>query len=400
MKPLPKPKADHLLVLGSLTVLFVVGVLLAQRPRAIGHDPENARQGSSQYSTPLGGKAYFTLLERLGAKPVRLSRATELLPEGTKALLLLTPSETLRPEEVEGLRDWVTRGGTLIACPRRGAGPVDPLFSGFGLDLIEIPEPQPVDVPASLKPLDPRDPRPYTLSVRGGLRIRTRETEKLVATLARDARGALAVVVPRGEGRFVALSDPDLFSNAGISRADNVEFMVRLAERSADGGGIVFDEFHHGFKDGQSAFSVLWGSSFRPVMILAAIATFCGVIATGRRLGPPLTDHWERRRRPSEFIDAFAALCRKRRAGAQALSLLLSEFRLHLQQSYGASTPEALERVAARAGLDPGAPAKLLARASALAKSTVVDDAALVDCSRELERLRDSLRTGSLRNTS
>jgi hypothetical protein len=127
-------------------------------------------------------------------------------------------------------------------------------------------------------------------------------------------------------------------------------------------------------------------------VLLAVAATFCGVFASGRRLGPAVDVHEERRRRPAEFIDAFAGLCRKKKAGPQALSMVLAEFRLHLQQAHGAATPEAVGRVAVRAGLDPQAVAATIDRAARLSKSSHVEDAALVACCRELEAVRASLR--------
>src|SRR6185295_13210364 len=243
-----------------------------------------------------------------------------------------------------------------------------------------------------LLPVDRRETRSYTLSLSRGLRVEPVGKEDLAVPLAKDAAGWAAAVVPRGEGRLVAFADPDLFANETISRSDNVEFMVRLAELGSGGRPIAFDEYHHGFTEGQSAFSIIWASSLRPVILLAVAAAFCGVFASGRRLGPAVDLHEERRRRPAEFIEAFAGLCRKKKAGAQALSMVLAEFRLHLQQAHGASTPEAIARISTRAGLDPQEVAETLAKATRLSKADAADDHALVSCCRELENIRGSLR--------
>jgi len=61
-------KSDHLLVVGSITALFAVSLLLAQTPDSLGHDPKNERQGSTHHPSPLGGKAFYTLLKRLGRR--------------------------------------------------------------------------------------------------------------------------------------------------------------------------------------------------------------------------------------------------------------------------------------------------------------------------------------------
>jgi hypothetical protein len=290
---------------------------------------------------------------------------------------------------------WVCGGGTLVWCPRRGP-PLeadDPVLAAFGLELRDAGKDRDEDVPASLLAIDRRETRTYTLSVSRGLRLDRRKDELGPAPLAKDATGWVAAVAPRGEGRFVAFADPDLFGNASISKGDNAEFMLRLAQLGARGGPIGFEEFHHGFAEGQSAFAILWGSPLRAVLILAVAAAFCGVFASGKRLGPPVEVHEERRRRPAEFIDAFAGLCRKMKADRQALTMVLSEFRLHLQQTVGASTPEALARAATRAGLDPKAAAAVIERAERLSKGRMNDGADLVSCCRDLENLRRSLRT-------
>ena len=392
--PLARLRMEHLILLGSVLAVLAATLLLAQRPRSLGHDPKNEKQGSSHYTSPLGGKAFFALLESLGAAPFRHERALGLLPESTRGLLLLGPSAALEAKEVEELRDWVTRGGTLIWCRRRGAAldAEDPVLASFGLRIVDIGEDKVVDVAASLAPVDRRETRSYTISVSRGLRLERTGENRAAAPLADDPSGWVAAVVPRGEGRLVAFADPGLVANATISRADNAEFMVRLAEIASGGRPIAFDEYHHGFTEGQSAFAILWGSSLRPVLFLGVAAAFCGVFASGRRLGPAVDLHEERRRRPAEFIDAFAGLCRKRKAGPQALSMVLSELRLHLQQAHGAATPEAVARVSSRAGLDPAAVAATLEKAARLSKSAHVEDAALVSCCRELEAVRASLR--------
>jgi hypothetical protein len=392
--PFARIRTEHLLLLGSVVATFAATLLFAQRPRSLGHDPKNEKQGSSRYSSPLGGKAFYTLLEALGHAPFRHDRALGLLPESSRELVMLGLGKAPSDPEVEELRDWVTRGGTLVWCRRRGSNldADDPILKVFGLRLVGFEDDANVELPASLGPLDRRETRSYTISASRGPRLEAAGGTRGAEALAGDDEGWVAAIVPRGEGRLLALSDPGLVANGSISRADNAEFMVRMADIAARGGPIAFDEFHHGFTEGQSAFAILWGSSLRAVLLLGVAAVFCGVFAAGRRLGPAVDVHEERRRRPAEFIEAFAGLCRKRKAGPQALSMVLSEFRLYLQQAHGAATPEAIGRVSARAGLDPQAVAATIERATRLSKAATADDAAFVSCCRQLETVRSTLR--------
>lgn len=394
MKLLEKLRVEHLILVGSVTTIFAATLVLAPRPRSLGYDPKNEKQGSSHYSSPLGAKAYFTLLEALGTRTFRHERALELLPQETREVFLLGSGRTFSAVEIEWIQGWVSRGGTLVWSPRRGA-PLetdDPVLAAFGLELRDAGKDRDVELEASLLPLDRRETRAYKLSVGIGLRLDRRGGERGPEPLAKDDTGWVAAIAPRGEGRLVAFADPELFGNGSISRADHAEFLVRLAQLGSGGAPVAFEEFHHGFTEGQSAFAILWASPLRAVMILSVVAAFCGVFASGRRLGPPVDLHEERRRRPAEFIEAFAGLCRKMKADPQALSMVLSEFKLHLQQAHGASTPEAVARLALRSGLDPAAVAARIDRAERLSKGRMNDGADLVSCCRDLEQLRRSFR--------
>ena len=119
MKPLSRLRGEHAVLVGSVVAMFSAALFLAQKPRGLGHDPKNEKQGSTHYPSPLGGKACYALLESLGLSPFRHERALELLPSETRALLMLGTTSTPEESELDWLKGWVSRGGTLIWCPRR-----------------------------------------------------------------------------------------------------------------------------------------------------------------------------------------------------------------------------------------------------------------------------------------
>ena len=83
MKLLEKLRLEHLILVGSVAAIFTATLVLAPKPRSLGYDPKNEKQGSSHYSSPLGAKAYFALLESLGTRAFRHERA--LARRGEKA---------------------------------------------------------------------------------------------------------------------------------------------------------------------------------------------------------------------------------------------------------------------------------------------------------------------------
>jgi hypothetical protein len=385
-------------IVGGLALMVASILLFARRPRGLGYDPEEAKQGSSRFTTPAGGKALYVLLRRMGVDLYRHERRLELVGQDTRAVFLWA-ANPLSQEEVGWAVDWVSRqGGTIVWCPRRGAEP-GPLLEAFGLELKGRPGPESETVRATLEALDPSLEKPYKLVVGVGRRLAAKGDAKASwRIIAQDGRGeVVAAVVSRGVGRFVALADPRLFGNAGLAAADHAEFMVHLAILVAGGGRAALDEYHHGFTEGQSAFAILWDSSVAPAVGLGIAAALAGVFAGGRRLGPPVDLREGRRRRPTEFMDAFAGLCRKMKAAPAVMGVILAEFRMFLLRHYGAADPEAAARLETWAGLPPGSVPETLDRAHWLASAPGASDADFLACCRQLEEVRGALQRTSAR---
>ena len=217
--------------------------------------------------------------------------------------------------------------------------------------------------------------------------------------MAEDAEGWIVAMTRTGEGRFIALAEPALLTNGGLEEADNAEFMVHLAMLASRGRPVVFDEFHHGFMERGSPLAILADSPLGVAVVLALAACFCGVFAANRRLGPPVDLHEERRRKPTEHVDACARLCASLGAGPQALSMILSEFEGEVRRLDGELEHGGAERLDARAGLPPGTVARVVEHARMIARDPGASDALLVASCHELEDLRARLaaRVGSPR---
>jgi hypothetical protein len=367
-------------------------------------------------------KAFYVLLRDLGYPASRHAGRLELLPRDTSLLLLLAPPAPLEEAEAAWAKQWVEGGGTLIWAPRAGVAaapeaaaaprrakrprsarpaesdPVpDTLLAAFGLKRVEDAAAAHARAQATLDPLggDPR--RVYALEVSTRLRLAADPPAPRARPLARDGAGWIAAVIEAGRGRFVALADPGCVANGGMKAADHAEFAVHLAALAAGGGRIAFDEFHHGDDRGQSAFAVVWNSPLRAALILLVLAAYGAVLASGRRLGPPAEGHEERRRRPAEFMDACASLCRRLRAAPAVAAVLADEFELDVRRRAGGAAPEAAARIAARAGLTSARLTGALERARALARRARVEEAELLACARELESIRAALRRAAAR---
>lgn len=386
-------RQEHLVAVAALALFFLGLILFGPGPEGLGSDPMGVQQGSSHFTTRTGGKALYTLLRRLDIPVSRHARKIEDLPDRAALLMLLAQPRPFTDEELSWLKGWVEKGGTVLWCPRQGLAMGGPsrILETFGLDLSLEGTEVPGDVIVTSKPLLARSLEEYRLSLVGRSRLSAKGESGAAKPLAEDESGWIAAMVPVSEGRFIALADAALVGNATLEEGDNAEFIVHLVLLGAKGGRVVFDEFHHGFQEGNSAFALLWDSPAGMGALLVMAAVFCGVFTRGRRLGPPLDLHEERRRKPTEYMDACARLCKGLKAGPQSLSMILTEFRSFLKQRFGAATPEAMARLDRRAGLPLETVARTLEQARRLATTHTVDEKALVACCRRLEKIRSAV---------
>ncbi|HEY7234312.1 MAG TPA: DUF4350 domain-containing protein [Gemmatimonadaceae bacterium] len=220
--------------------------------------PEEATPGIdfSSYSTsPSGTRIMFELAQRMGWSASR--RRAAFASGGTPAVqVVVGPGEALGAREAHGLLENVRRGGGLIFTVDDAPEIADSLgivARGSERRLVRsdddcLRRQSSVDqrLPAALAPagqqLSWRRPAPGPV------------TQLATGYSPRAPRSApVAVGVPLGAGRIVAISSADLMTNdalrsciwgADIVAARALEY-VRPAGTSSP--LIVFDEFHHGY---------------------------------------------------------------------------------------------------------------------------------------------------------
>jgi hypothetical protein len=387
-RPRLRLRSEHLVLAASLALLLAATLLFGRAP-VTGADPDDVYQGSTHFTSPSGGRAFHDLLAELDVKPLRHQKTSDAVPRDVGTLLLIAPGHAPDGKEIEALAGWVQDGGTLVWIAGRKTTPAaaDALLKPFGL-ASEARTGAAVATTGRLSPWGD-GPRRYALRCGGPISIAAPPDPAQI--LIQDPAGAVAgVAVPKGRGRFVALTELDLVSNGGLRTEDHAEFMVHLALLSAGPRRIAFDEYHHGFRDHDSPASLLLESPLGAAAGLLLVAGFAAVYAHRRRLGPPVDTHDERRRRPGEAFDAFAGAAGRLRAAPAAMALILAEFEAFLERQLGVSRLPQADHAAVRAGLAPGELAEALEAARAVAVSRA-DEPALIHVSRRLEELRRRL---------
>ena len=293
---------------------------------------------SSAYATRSDGvAAYAELLARAGhdVRRVRVEPRDAELDAGATAVVLDPPF--VLDADASALRDFVSRGGRLVAADADGS---------WFRDVVDV-EPALAGRPvARARPLAP------VAEVAGVRAVHTRElaawddTGGALPILGRGRR-VVAAVVNQGNGRAVLLADPSPLWNELLDEEDDAAFALAAAGPASR--PVLFFETYHGYgrSSGLAAIPGRWWTAFG----LGALAVLVLGLARGRRFGPPEADERELPPPRREYVESLAGVLARTRAPREALAPLRAEVR---------------RRLARRTGIPPGDDDRLAAAARRL----------------------------------
>lgn len=309
------------LILAGLVLLSLVASIAAQEPGSDSPTPSITNQG------PRGLAVLATWLSESGVPVLAHDAPLTQLPAETGVLVLAAPSGAeLRVDEVDRLKTFVERGGTLIyLVPRAAKQPVlnEWLQVHAGGVAPLVAEPGMEDVGGSTVHVT------FAAGLLEGaskLRISADRTLMVADEQAVPATSDGALWWRRhGTGEVWLAAGPDLAENARLELADNARFWGHLAGR----GTVVFDEFHHH-----------QGASLVPVNLLVTglqLGFLALLLLWGRatRLGPARDELLTWHRSSLEYVSAMAALTRNAGVEPELVVALKAEFRRFLRDSAG-----------------------------------------------------------------
>ncbi|HEU4457411.1 MAG TPA: DUF4350 domain-containing protein, partial [Longimicrobium sp.] len=259
-------RREKLILVALLLGVLVIGLFAGPRSR-----PDAGNPRLTTYSVgDDGARALFLTLRRLGVpvEPRRLAFvAADSLPP---VMAALAPTQDASPAELAALGRWLDAGGTLIFVAPDGARAAardeehpDPWLYSIGLVLQStrsdsLPEifQQPSEgvnaVPTRAAPVAGI---PSVEGFRWVFADTSRALRRAgIVHLLRIGDGrAAGVVIPRGKGRVIAFSDGRPFTNDELRESGGALLFARVAAGATAGGRtLVFDEYHHGYRDGGS----------------------------------------------------------------------------------------------------------------------------------------------------
>jgi len=170
-----------------------------------------------------------------------------------------------------------------------------------------------------------------------------------------NSGGARLVDYPHGQGRIVVLTDPYIFTNAGLSLKDNLQLAINVL--GAAGGLIAFDEYHQGRGITRNALVSYFSGT--PVLAICGQLILVALLVLwthGRRFARPLPLVQVDRRSSLEFVASMAELQQRARTYDLAIENVYSRIRRVLARyagaEYNSPRSEIALRVASRSSLD------------------------------------------------
>lgn len=425
-------RSRDLIAVLFLLALFIVGGLLlggrgAAPRRTVG--AEAGRDPSVTNDRASGSKGVFEWTARLGYQPaVWRQNWSHLSPSEPGVLLVIDPQiqnpvatitgrggggdrTLLAARDAALLRRWLGAGAghTAILLTSRlpsgqtsgqgGPKPASDDQSTFGdaLDLV-VESASPATGRAEFAPLQPTADTQGMISLHSAADVRISRARPDGLALFGDGAGPLALEIPVGRGRLVAVADARLFSNENLVKSENAVFLANLlAHYSRPGDPVLFDEYHHGDVAGNPGGSI-WEALGQPLQLALTqifLAALCLMVLLGGRFGPPVPSARDRTRSSADYVASLASLYRRAEASGTALETLYRQFlrdvcgRLALPPDVNL---ERLAEVAARRGqVNKERFRRLLATCELRLDVGKVTEAELLDLTRQMESIRKEI---------
>ena len=351
----------------ATSLLIVLALALAPFAVHRSADPYFERP-STFFTDPSGARALLLVMKKLLLSVEQWRRPLNLLPlpdePGSPATLIVAgPKMPISKAEADHLDQWLFAGGQLILASGDGwpvasrLSPEENVKTKAETGSVKAPAQgelkNNLKKPTYLsrhgatvqwsKRTEPSNERITGLLVpTGELTVQSRQNFATIegAKIVASAGGRpLAVEIPVGSGRIVALADPTIVSNRALREADNAVWLVALAAGWGNGKSL-FDEFHHGFGRQRRIDELTWAFLQTPwggCVGQLALAGLFYVFGYRRRFGRISEPAAVERTSPLELVAARAGLFQAAAAQGLAVELIVRNLERDAGQVYGRS---------------------------------------------------------------
>jgi hypothetical protein len=295
---------DAKLAIGILIVLMVVTIFAAMQKQTQQEYP----MLSSFSSAPDGALALKLWVKELQYNVDEQVLANFIVPKNVSILFMLEPFLPTE-SDMQAIDDWVEAGGTLIAVGEQYG--MYSLVDHYQFAFSYLPDQS--SAPASGTPLfdSPSVPDLKNAQVRVALRS---DRDDFVVLVAYKGDPVL-VSFEQGQGRVILGTLTESFTNAGLKKVGNPEFVLNILALARAKGAVWFDEWHHGVQSGEQILGPGEFLRHTPVgrsLLFVTFVTFLAFFMQGRGFGRPVPLPQEIKRRSAlEHVTGIANLSRR-----------------------------------------------------------------------------------------
>ncbi|HXF42099.1 MAG TPA: DUF4350 domain-containing protein [Pyrinomonadaceae bacterium] len=438
----------NILLIGGTLIFILASLVLLNSISATTRDEMPDLESFPNRSTyNIGATGYSVFYSFLNSSSVTVSRWEEPFEKLNKSLNIENPQtlvivgrvrKRITDDEIKHLLEWVNSGGRLVLIDREPYTQLQKVFEKKGLTILpdwslhgfdpldrysmigNTPAAKPVQpVPYLLginavqtsklfasvnyystqDHVNPQDDSPDNssddeiLGIKENLDMSAYGMSERMILMKTDTHGVFAEV-KFGYGRIYFIGDPYIFSNAGISLADNARFgRMFLASLPKP---LMFDEYHQGFAKGNKTIvSYFSNTPAIAIFFQVCVLAFVFVYSKSRRFSRPLPLKDKQRSAKTEYLAAMAGLSAKMGAYEIAIENIYGEFKKRMSRHFGKevflSPSAAAKIIAARLNESPDKLYNIFLRCEEILNGGKCSAKEALGLAAELRRLEKSL---------
>lgn len=328
-----KLSRDSWLAIGLLVIIVLITIAAGIQEGRKAEMPAL----TSISSAPNGALALRLWLEGLGYKIAEPELTTFNISDDIDIAFILEPIYFESENELILVKDWVEKGGTLIAAGKGvGSSQLAEAF-GWGLGFDFNSEIQPV----SQTPLLDSPPQASAVNFEGNSHFSSPGNSDFVTLLATDSQ-PVVVMFDYGKGRVILAADATPFTNTGLKETGNASLVLNLLGFARKNDLVWFDDWHHNLRTGTQVIGPeAWLKSTpagRSLLLFVAIV-FLSLLLGGQAFGRPIPQVAETRRRGiMDYITAVANLNRRAKHRKAVLQYYHRMLKRHFGKRYRMDT--------------------------------------------------------------